>query len=293
MTERATRPLARALAGLALALTACSSPDSDTGATATSDVPASSGPISDVAVDSAGNVYTTELAAGSSFDCQTLSAKMPGRIMVRRSGSTDPEFVAELQVPMGVTVDSGGTVYAIDGQIDGAFRIVPGREPEVAATMDDTEIVATPDGLNIAADGNLYLHESFGSVHVTAPGTDRFERLPYDVDAITTGTDGRMYMIGDGLVKPAAGEGESTLLVGLSGAPLDFVVDGSDIYVLECLRDDATGEPIGSRIMLFPNGSRAGTELPVAGLERAVRMTLHANTLYIADGARILTHPLR
>ena len=139
--------------------------------------PASIGSVTGVAVDSMGNVF---LASGSlnavlRLDVKTgLLSVVAGNGTQGFSGDNGPAASAQLSLPVGVAVDSAGTLYIADSGNNRIRKVSNGVITTVAvtgalatsgmATFDaGPAMIYSPSGIAVDTAGNLYLSDSLHS----------------------------------------------------------------------------------------------------------------------------------
>ncbi|MEV6335641.1 serine/threonine-protein kinase PknD [Nocardia vinacea] len=238
--------------------------------------------LTDVAVDTAGNVYVTDmgndqvvkLAAGASTSTplpftglnnpQGVAADTAGNVYVTdtsndrvvklAAGASTPTplpFIG-LKNPEGVAVDTAGDVYVADRGNDRIVRLAAG-----ASAPTTLPFTGLQDPLGVAVD-------TAGNVYVTELGTERVLRLaagasdpttlPFtglkDPQGLAVDTAGNVYVVDWGnkwVVRLAAGASTPTPLpfTGLKN-PQGVAVDtAGDVYVTDLGSDPVVKLPVG------------------------------------------------
>ena len=178
---------------------------------------------SDVAVDSAGNLYVTEL-----FNHTVRKITPGGQVSTLAGaagviGSTDgPGSVARFNMPWGIGIDSGGTLYVSDWMNKTVRKVTPdGTVTTLAGTAgafgsnDGTGSAARfggPHGLSVDSAGNVFVaEENNNNIRKITP------------TGVTTTIAGAPFVIGS-----ADGSGSAAQFA----HPADLAVDNSgNIYV--------------------------------------------------------------
>ena len=135
---------------------------------------ASTGPPRGVATDDAGNLYFTSLHCVFKVDTEGVLTLVAGNSRPGYSGDGGPATSAQLSSPMGVAVDSTGSLYVVDGGSSRIRRVSPdGIITTVAGTGiagfsgDDGPAASAqlmnPFAIAVDATGNLFIAEPAGN----------------------------------------------------------------------------------------------------------------------------------
>ncbi|MFX0579189.1 serine/threonine-protein kinase PknD [Nocardia nepalensis] len=235
-----------------------------------------------VAVDTAGNVYVTDmgsdrvmkLAAGASAPTplpftglknpQDVAVDTAGniyvsdtsndRVMKLAAGASVPAPLpfTGLKAPHGVAVDRAGDVYVADRGNDRVMKLAAGASAPTTLPLTGLQ---GPDGVAVDTAGNVYVTE-LGTEHVTrlAAGASAPTPLPFtglkDPQGLAVDAAGDVYVVDWGnkwVVMLAAGASTPTPLpfTGLKN-PQGVAVDtAGDIYVTDLGPDPVVKLPVG------------------------------------------------
>lgn len=237
----------------------------------------------DVAVDTEGNVFVSDIAGGRNGS---------NRVLELPAGSTVQKVLPFARAT--VMTDPAGEVWVLDG------RQEPGTLVKLVHGADQQTVVPLPDlgewsaVRAVDSTGNVYGMTDGGvdsgggcclpvQIAKAAPGSTA-ERLPFQhmniVAGMTLDTAGNLY-VDDGngkrVLKLAPGSSSPSVVAfpGLNGI-IDFTVDAKGaLYVIDAQRD---------RILKLEPGSNTPTVLPFTGLKRPVSVAVdNKGAVYVVD----------
>ena len=245
----------------------------------------------DVAVDSAGNIYVTDLKNR--------------RVLKLASGSmgssTETELpFTDLVAPKGVAVDNAGNVYVSDDD-KRLLKLPAGTTTQVEIPITHDDVAWGPDDVAVDGAGNVYITRINGWLEQLAAGSMSPSRVPNTNDATSVAVDasGNVYTaVGSAcaldsheyLLKIEAGTGaQSRLFTGLSCAWGVTADPLGNVYVT-----DTTITTVKNRVVKLAAGTDTAAELPFTGLKNPLGVSVdHAGNVYVVDNGnnRVLKLP--
>jgi serine/threonine protein kinase, bacterial len=222
---------------------------------------------SDVAVDTAGNVYVTD------FDNDRV-LKLPA------GSNTEVELpFTGLDSPEGVAVDSAGNVYVADYGNDRVLELPAGSNTQVELPFTGLD---SPEGVAVDADGYIYVADFYNDRVLELPaGSNTPVELPFTrPNGVAVDSAGDIYVTdytNNRVLKLPAGSNTPIKLpfTGLdspNGVAIDIT---GNVYVIN--RYD-------NRVLKLPAGSNTQVELPFTDLTdpEGVAVDITGN-VYVAD----------
>jgi sugar lactone lactonase YvrE len=232
----------------------------------------------DVAVDSGGNLYVTDMKNK--------------RVLKLASGSsTQTELpFTDLSAPKGVAVDNAGNVYVSDDD-KRLLKLAAGTATQVEIPITRDDVAWGPDDVAVDGAGNVYITRINGWLEKLAAGSMTPTRVPNTNDATSVAVDaaGNVYTaVGNAcgldsheyLLKIEAGTNTQTRLFTDLSCAWGVTADASgNVYVT-----DTTITTTKNRVVKLTAGTNTAAELPFTGLKNPLGVSVDtAGNLYVVD----------
>jgi uncharacterized protein (TIGR03437 family) len=174
-----------------------------------------------LAVDSAGNVFFAESAAGHVHEITTAGQFLTVAGTNSPPAGEDPACYPStgtdvLSSPRGIATDAAGNLYIAD---TGANRILLRSLDGAISTFADT---ATPTAIAVKPDGGIYVLSANKVLRIGTGGAIESTQAPQGISWLAVGFDGRLILSGSYLYKESADGSFYALRSGFIG---EFTVD--------------------------------------------------------------------
>jgi sugar lactone lactonase YvrE len=179
------------------------------------------------AIDSAGNLYVTDL-----IDSQVLKVPRGASSANCTVTGACTSIGSGFAQPTAVAVDATGNVYVTDASTQGLYKIsAAGAQATLASNL------AAPSGLALASDGTLFVAVTNAVKRVSTSGTvTTFASGPAQPGGLALGSSGTLYLAdlaGNRVLQFAPNGAQTTLASGLN-APQSVALDGAgNLYVTD------------------------------------------------------------